>query len=104
MTKATLKFNLPEDDAEFQLALSAGKMHSALWGMSQEIFRPARKHGYSNTKIQELLDKINALVKVYGGLDPNWPKDEYGLLDAADLVAMLEKMFYEILDAEGVSL
>ena len=104
MTKAILKFTLPDDDAEFQLALSAGKMHSALWNVGQEVFRPARKHGYPNERTQHLLDKINALVKVYGGLDPNWPKDECGLLDAADLIAILEKMFYEILDIEGVSL
>ena len=35
--KATLKFNLPEDQAEFDFAVQGSKMYSALWDISQEL-------------------------------------------------------------------
>lgn len=35
--KAKLTFNLPEDQAEFDLAIQGGKMYSALWDISQEL-------------------------------------------------------------------
>ena len=33
--EATLKFNLPEENAEFELAVNGSKMHSVLWDMDQ---------------------------------------------------------------------
>jgi hypothetical protein len=33
--KATLEFNLPEDQAEFDLAVNGSKMYSVLWDMDQ---------------------------------------------------------------------
>jgi coproporphyrinogen III oxidase len=33
--KATLEFNLPEDNTEFELAVNGAKMHSVLWEMDQ---------------------------------------------------------------------
>jgi hypothetical protein len=33
--KATLEFNLPEDQAEFELAVNGSKMYSVLWDMDQ---------------------------------------------------------------------
>jgi len=33
--KATLEFNLPEDNSEFELATNGLKMHSVLWEMDQ---------------------------------------------------------------------
>ena len=33
--EATLKFNLPEENAEFELAVNGSKMHSVLWEMDQ---------------------------------------------------------------------
>lgn len=35
--KATLKFNLPEDQAEFDFAVQGSKMYSALWDISQDL-------------------------------------------------------------------
>lgn len=37
--KATLEFNLPEDQHEFDLAIQGSKMYSALWDISQELRR-----------------------------------------------------------------
>ena len=33
--KATLEFNLPEDDHEFKMATNGANMHSVLWEMDQ---------------------------------------------------------------------
>ena len=33
--KATLEFNLPEDNSEFELATNGSKMHIVLWEMDQ---------------------------------------------------------------------
>lgn len=35
--KATLEFNMPEDQVEFDFAVHGGKMYSALWDVSQEL-------------------------------------------------------------------
>ena len=35
--KARLTFNLPEDQAEFDLAIQGSRMYSALWDISQEL-------------------------------------------------------------------
>lgn len=35
--KAILKFKLPKDDAEYNLAISASKMHSVLWQLDQYL-------------------------------------------------------------------
>jgi len=33
--EAILKFNLPEDNTEFEMAVNASKMYSVLWDMDQ---------------------------------------------------------------------
>jgi hypothetical protein len=35
--KAVLKFNLPDEQHDFDLAIQGGKMYSALWDISQEL-------------------------------------------------------------------
>ncbi len=35
--KATLEFNLPDDQNEFDLAVQGSKMYVALWDISQEL-------------------------------------------------------------------
>jgi len=35
--KATITFNLPEDQAEFDFATQGSNMYSALWDISQEL-------------------------------------------------------------------
>jgi hypothetical protein len=46
--KATLTFNLPDEEREFKDAVNGGNMSIAIFNIQQEIFRPARKHGYSD--------------------------------------------------------
>jgi hypothetical protein len=97
--KATLTFTLPDDEAEFQAAVDGHKYKAALWEISQRIFRPARKHGYSDTRIQSLLDTTDS-VKV-PSMD-GYTDDGVG--GGTELVAALEKLFYEILNEEGIEL
>jgi hypothetical protein len=75
--KGILEFNLPEEREEFETAVKAGKYSAAIDEIGNEVFRPARKHGYGTKEIQDLIDK-----------NPE---------DATELISLLEDKFYEIL-------
>ena len=57
MPNVTLTFNLPEDQEEYTTCTNAGNYHSALWDVSQQVFRPWRKHGYPDASLQLLLEE-----------------------------------------------
>lgn len=97
--KGTLSFNLPEEREEFETAVNAGKYKYALWEIAQQVFRPARKHGYSEQHIQELLDKADSVTVTAkeGSL-------QYETGVGTELVSQLEKLFYQILQEEGIEL
>lgn len=97
--KATLSFNLPEEQEEFQAAVDAGKYRAALWEISQRVFRPARKHGYPVGPIQELLDKADSCT-----ISLKLGDDDYEVGVGTELISQLEKLFYEILQEEGIEL
>ena len=80
--KAILEFNLPEESEEYEITMKAGKMHSALWEISQKIFRPHRKHGYSDPTLYSLAEQP----------------------DTNKAIGLLEEMFYEILNEQGITL
>lgn len=107
MSKVTFQFQLPDESEELNTYIQAEDFKAALWDVSQEVFRPARKHGYPNQDIQNLIQKLDSCVDRLNGenaLSDDWPKDDYGPLTATDLVALLEKEFYRILDHHGVEL
>ena len=56
--EAILKFNLPEDHIEFEMAVNGSKMHSVLWEMDQYL----RKH----IKYDESLSEEQ--LRVYEGV------------------------------------
>ena len=56
--KATLTFNLPDDEESFNYAVKGAEAHFALSDVRDEIFRPARKHGYGDLQINALMDKL----------------------------------------------
>lgn len=96
MSKATLEFDLNEidDQKEFRRAINATKAYLALHAIANEIFRPARKHGYSDEKINQLILK---------GIEI----DSQGFVSEAigtELISELESMFYKILEENGVDL
>jgi hypothetical protein len=82
--KATMTFNLPEDDIDFVMASRGKDCFMALDRVANEIFRPARKHGYSDIMIQQIIDKVGD--------------------DAVDLIGLLEQKFWHILADEKIDL
>jgi len=84
MKKVILEFIIGDkyDEQAAKRAQNADAAYGALWTIGQEVFRPARKHGYSDSRIQELLTEGSAV----------------------ELVSLLEQKFYEILENTGVNL
>lgn len=81
--KATLEFDLTEEHEEFRDCMQAGKMSGALSEIGNQVFRPARKHGFSDAALNALIEKNE---------------------DAEEIIGMLESKFYEILKEYGVEL
>lgn len=94
--KAVLEFDLfdPEDSSEFKCIQKARDMQISLQDISNEIFRPARKHGYSDSKLNDLLDKSNTTIDEFG--------DE--ILIGLEIISILEDKFYRILEERGINL
>lgn len=82
--KKILEFNIPEDQEEFEIYNKAVDMSIALHEIGEEVFRPARKHGYEylNPKIQKLIDQ----------------NPEY----ATELIWKLEELYRNILNNRGL--
>jgi hypothetical protein len=103
IVKGILEFNLPEEQEEFDAAAGAGKLSAALFDVRQQVFRPARKHGYSRADIQQLVEKLDLLVVQHANLT-DWPRDEYQTLkDATYLISLLEGLFNQVLEENGVA-
>lgn len=73
---------------EIEMMLKARDLSVALFDIGQEIFRPARKHGYYEKEIEDL---INAC-----------PNDENGYNIGAEIISKLENKFYAILQDRGI--
>ncbi len=82
--KATLEFQLPEEQAEFDRANKAFGLALALYDVSQELLRPARKHGYAIPELATLMAKNPDVVE--------------------EFVGALESAFYKILEERGIDL
>jgi len=76
MPNVRIGFKLPEEQHEMDKALAAGRMASALQEIANEVFRPARKHGYQDESLQIMLNDHPS---------------------GAELVGRLESMFHDIL-------
>lgn len=86
MPTATIKFKLPSEQYEYYSATKGCDALAALWDIQQELFRPARKHGYSQPK-------LNALLESGEGRD--------GILEA---IGILEDMFRDILNEHDINI
>lgn len=93
--RAKLTFDLsdPDDRNEFTRCTKATDAYIALWDIGQEIFRPHRKHGYSDSRVQELIDKCPTFKTKDGETDY-----------CSEVIEKLEEMFYEILREHGINL
>lgn len=83
--KATLIFDLPEDQMEHKRAVKSTDAFLALWEIANEVFRPARKHGYGNGKNSERLNQLLQNEQV------------------AEAIGLLEEEFYEIVNEKEVN-
>ena len=67
--KATLSFNLPEEQEEFENAVNGSKYKWKMDDIWDKVFRPAFKHGYSQAGLTELSDRdyevIEKLADIY---------------------------------------
>jgi hypothetical protein len=91
--KGILEFNL-EDSYErlaHKRAVNATAAYLALWDIGQEVFRPARKHGY----LEE--PRLNELLRT------NQEDNEVSLA-VSEAITILEKRFYGILEKRGINL
>lgn len=55
--KATIEFNLPEDQAEFDFAIQGADMYNVLWEMKSEL-RSMLKYGDLPDAQYEIVEKI----------------------------------------------
>jgi len=81
-----LEFDMPEEREDFNRYAKALDLAEALYETRQRVFRPARKHGYSDRKIQDLLDLMSE-------------RDVSG----EDLIELLENEFNLVCQEHGVS-
>lgn len=96
MARATLSFKLPDEEEAFHHAVKAEAMATFLWDVENEIFRPARKHGYPDGAVSRLLAALDHLAGS-GKMAEDHPRDEDGRpLDASDLIGLLEKHYYSL--------
>lgn len=102
--KAILEFNLPEEQEEYEINKQAFKMHAAFWTIGNDLFRPARKHGYSDQRLHDLIHFLDQAAAALGTSEEKWPSDEYGPLNATDLIHLLEQKYHDILRENGVEL
>jgi len=99
LASAKLDFDLGDyendDRGAFLRAAKADRAFSALWEIAQNVFRPARKHGYSNPELNQMIDDCG-----------DYYNKEYGCEcgRGAEVISQLEDMFYRILEEEGVNL
>jgi hypothetical protein len=84
--KVTIQYVIEEswDEQALRRTLNADNAYRALWEIGQEIFRPARKHGYSDQKLEAAMQNKE--------------------LEHEEIVGMLEEKFYEILSENRISL
>lgn len=87
MKNVTLKFNVetPEDERAAIRAVTVDAVYAALERIANEVFRPARKHGYQDPEIAALLTESAAL----SGQE---------CAARSELIGLLEKKFFEILE------
>lgn len=77
-----LTFDRYEDKMELSDALNGSKYKSVLDIIANNIFRPNRKHGYSNQELEKLRE----------------------IPEVSDAIDILETMFYTILSEKNVDL
>lgn len=94
--KVTLEFNLPEEQDDAERALNMSGVYCALFDVGQQVFRPARKHGYPEDHISKLLEAADKTTIT--------TEDGFETGAGTQLVRLLEKKFYQILNEYKVDI
>lgn len=69
--KIYVKYDMPDDKEDFELAQKAVRMSIAIDDMWNEVFRPFYKHGYKNKELNDLTENedvakaIELLADIY---------------------------------------
>lgn len=94
--KIVIEFNIEDvnDEQAAKRAMTADAVYNALFDIVNEVFRPARKHGYSD-------HKLSKLIPVNSELNDEQIKI---LEEKIELVGELERKFYEILERKNISM
>ena len=83
MPIVTLKYKLPEEKIEFELASKGINYHNALWDVANEIFRPICKYGYpSDYSAKEYFENLSQEEQII----------------ISNFVEKLQTQFYKILE------
>ena len=61
MSKATLTFDMPEEQVEFDLAYHGSDYHNVLWDLDQEL-RNWLKHGHEFKETGEALEAVRSRI------------------------------------------
>jgi len=59
--KATLEFNLPEEEREYRIANQSADMHAVICHLAERL-RSYRKHGNDFENVSEALDTIHTIL------------------------------------------
>lgn len=110
--KATLEFDLEDSYAhkKFEAVSSVGRVYNVINRIRQEVFRPARKHGYNDYSINTLIENsgghdtlaITEDTKFVSTEELNNDNEDRYFSNGASLVGELESKFSEILEEEAV--
>lgn len=93
MIKITIEAdNDMELENRLRRAVNSDRYLSALNDVAAEVFRPVRKHGYSDNTIQDLVNLIDDIE--IDGVD--------GL--GSKLIGLLEEKFYTLIKENGVDI
>jgi hypothetical protein len=110
--KATLEFDLDDPHAhkKFEAISSVNRVYNVIHRIRQEIFRPARKHGYNDYAINTLIEnsgghdtlEVTKETKFVSTEELNNDNEERYFSNGASLIGELESKFSEILEEEVV--
>jgi len=90
--KLSIECDEPDLEGKLKRMLNADNAYQALNEIREEVFRPARKHGFSDSDLNKLLELANTVSTPEG----------YGA--GSTLIEMLETIFYGILGDNRVDL
>lgn len=87
--KITIEY---DNEADALAAINGWRKQAAIEEVGNEVFRPARKHGYGDSEINTILAHLDSLCEENKTTEGLW---------ASDLIHALERKFWEIVNAEG---